>query len=212
MSIENSRRTYSSGELLESTVDRDPIAQLRRWLDEAYEAGSATEANAMCLATADASGVPSARIVLLRGLDSRGLMFYTSYFSRKGRQIAENSSVAATFYWPALERQARVEGRAAQLSDEESDAYFETRPRGHRLSAWASEQSAAVERREILEERMAHFDERFEGEEVPRPHSWGGYLIVPSYIEFWQGRPNRVHDRLAFTRGGHEWTVARLQP
>lgn len=212
MNIESSRQSYERGELLEANVAADPIAQLRRWVEEADAVHSSVEANAMCVSTVSPDGQPSARMVLLRGLDERGLIFYTSYFSRKGQELSANPRIAATFYWPALERQVRVEGSVTQLSDDESDAYFESRPRGHRLSAWASEQSEPVEARSVLDERMHHFDERFEGEEVPRPHSWGGYLIAPARVEFWQGRPNRMHDRILYERAGRVWTMTRLQP
>jgi pyridoxamine 5'-phosphate oxidase len=210
--IDSSRKTYERSALTESTIDANPIVQLQRWLDEAYADDAIHEANAMCVATVDREGQPSARIVLLRGLDDRGLTFYTSYFSRKGRELHDNPRTAAVFYWPALERQVRVEGTVGQLSDDESDAYFESRPRGHRLSAWASEQSERVESRTVLDERLAHFDERFGEDEVPRPHSWGGYLIAPSRVEFWQGRPNRMHDRLEYVREGRAWAIHRLQP
>ncbi len=203
--------SYERGTLEVADVGRDPIATLRGWIDEA-RAGGVAEPNAMCLATADDRGVPSARIVLLRGLDARGLAFYTSYFSRKGRELESNPHAAATFFWPDLQRQIRVEGTVERLSEDESDAYFLSRPRGHRLAAWASEQSEPIERREDLDERVAHFDERFGDEEVERPHSWGGYLIVPSYVEFWQGRKNRLHDRLAFARNAGVWDLRRLQP
>ena len=212
MNIESSRRSYERSELIEGDMFSNPIDQLKRWVEEAEAVSTSVEANAMCVATVSADGRPSARMVLLRGLDDRGLIFYTSYFSRKGREIAENPRVAATFYWPALERQVRVEGTVTQVAEDESDAYFESRPRGNRLSAWASEQSEPVERREILDERMEHFNERFEGEDVPRPHSWGGYLIAPDRIEFWQGRPNRLHDRLVYARENRVWTITRLQP
>lgn len=212
MNIESSRRSYERAELLEADVAANPVAQLKKWLEEAGAVTSPVETNAMCVATADAAGHPSARMVLLRGLDDRGLIFYTSYFSRKGRELIENPHAAATFYWPALERQIRIEGSVTQISDDESDAYFESRPRGHRLSAWASEQSEPVESRTILDERMQHFDDRFEGEDVPRPHSWGGFLIAPSRIEFWQGRPNRMHDRIVYERNGRDWSISRLQP
>ena len=189
----------------------DPVAQLQAWLDEAVAAG-AIEPTAMCVATADAQGRPSSRMVLLRGLDERGLRFYTSYFSRKGRELHERGRIACVLWWGALERQVRVEGSVTQLSEDESDAYFESRPRGHRLATWASEQSEPVESRDVLEERYAHFEERFEGEEVPRPHSWGGYLIVPDRFELWQGRTNRLHDRIEYTREGPLWRTQRLQP
>jgi pyridoxamine 5'-phosphate oxidase len=211
MDINSSRISYERGTLDEADVGTDPIERLRVWIEEA-RAGGATEPNAMCLATADESGLPSARIVLLRALDGRGLAFYTSYFSRKGRELDSNPHAAATFFWPALQRQVRVEGTVERLSEDESDAYFASRPRGSRLAAWASEQSEPVESRTILDERVAHFDERFAGQDVERPHSWGGYLIVPARIEFWQGRANRLHDRLVFEREPDRWRLRRLQP
>lgn len=204
------RRSYESTHLLESAILADPLAQLQRWLQEAHDAG-VLEPHAMCISTVF-EGRPSSRMVLLRGLDARGLVFYTSYFSRKGREISANPHAAALFYWAQLERQVRIEGSVDQLSEDESDAYFAGRPRGHQLGAWASEQSEPVEAREILDQRMQDYAERFEGEEVPRPHSWGGYVIRPERIEFWQGRPNRMHDRLEFVRGPAAWTMRRLQP
>lgn len=189
----------------------DPISKLVEWIDDAGGMEQ-IEAVAMCLATADAAGKPSARIVLLRGLDVRGLRFYTSYLSRKGRELTENPRAAAVLYWPHLHRQVRVEGEVSPLDEHESDEYFNARPRGHRVAAWASEQSAPLESYETLEERFAHFDARFEGEDVPRPHSWGGYLLVPSRIEFWQGRPNRMHERILYTGSANAWTAMRLQP
>jgi pyridoxamine 5'-phosphate oxidase len=189
----------------------DPLALLAQWIDDA--GGMETiEAIAMCLATADANAIPSARIVLLRGLDPRGLRFYTSYLSRKGRELSENPIAAAVFYWPQFQRQVRVEGDVVPLPDGESDAYFDSRPRGHRVAAWASEQSEPLESYAVLEERFAHFDARFEGEAVPRPHSWGGYLLAPSRLEFWQGRPNRMHERMLYIRSANDWNVKLLQP
>lgn len=204
------RRSYERTHLLEDAVTSDPIEQLQIWLNEAHAAG-VLEPHAMCLSTS-LENRPSSRMVLLRGLDSRGLVFYTSYFSRKGRDLTANPHAAALFWWPQLERQVRIEGSVGQLPEDESDVYFAGRPRGHQLGAWASEQSEPVESREILDQRMLDYAERFEDEEVPRPHSWGGYLVKPERIEFWQGRPNRMHDRLEFTRGAAAWKMQRLQP
>jgi len=212
VSLESSRKTYDLGTLDEATIGIDPLVTLQAWVDLAYATEGIGEANAMSLATVGEDGTPACRIVLLRGLDDRGLTFFTSYFSRKGRELDKNPRVAATFYWGPLHRQVRIEGKIAMLSEDESDAYFASRPRGHQLSAWASEQSEILDRRETLDERIEHFDARFEAEEVPRPHSWGGYLIAPSRIEFWQGRPNRMHDRLEFTRTDRGWILRRLQP
>ena len=191
--------------------EADPIARLARWIADAAAAGMA-EPSAICLATADAAGRPSARMVLLRGLDDRGLRFYTSYFSRKGHELTDNPYVAVVAHWPVLKRQVRVEGTAAPLSEDESDEYFAARPRGHAIAAWASEQGEPIESRDILEQRFDHFEQRFAHEAVPRPHSWGGYLIAPSRFEFWQGRPNRMHDRFEYVRHGIGWRIARLQP
>jgi pyridoxamine 5'-phosphate oxidase len=192
-------------------MDEDPLAVLMRWLQAARDAHSLT-AVSMCVATVDASGAPSARIVLLRGLDRSGLRFYTSYLSRKGRELAENPAIASVLHWPELERQVRVEGVARMSSDEESDEYFESRPRGHRINAWASEQSEPLESPELLQERFEAYEARFEGGEVPRPHSWGGYTIVPDRIEFWQSHPNRLHERIKFERQSGGWSSQRLQP
>lgn len=204
------RRSYNLGGLREETMLQDPVEQLRVWLQDAHEA-SAPEHNAMCLCTSR-NDRPSARIVLLRGLSERGLVFFTSYFSRKGRELEQNPHACGVFFWPVLERQVRVEGRVDQIPEDESDAYFASRPRGHQLGAWASEQSEPVESREILDQRMQDYGGRFEGEEIPRPHSWGGFVLRPSRIEFWQGRPNRMHDRIEFVHDGGHWITSRLQP
>ena len=212
MSLESSRTSYGDAALDEARLAPDPIAQLQSWIEDAYANEAISEPNAMCVATVNAEGQPSSRMVLMRGLDARGVLFYTSYDSRKGRELAENPRIAATFYWPSLHRQVRLEGLVAKLSDDESDRYFASRPRGHQLGAWASEQSEAVANRGDLVERLEHFEQRFEGEDVPRPHSWGGYLIAPQRCEFWQGRDNRMHDRIEYVREARGWTTRRLQP
>lgn len=189
----------------------DPLAILQRWIDDAGGTQK-LEAIAMCFSTTGADKQPSSRMVLLRGLDDRGLRFYTSYGSRKARQLRENPAGAALFYWPWMGRQVRIEGTVSETSDDDSDEYFASRPREHRLAAWASEQSEPLSSYEVLEERYAHFDARFEGGDVPRPHSWGGYLLRPRYVEFWEGRPNRMHERTAFTRADNRWRETLLQP
>jgi pyridoxamine 5'-phosphate oxidase len=188
----------------------NPFLELQRWIDEAVATG-VTEL-AMSLATATLDGQPSVRFVLLRGADERGLRFFTSFDSRKGRELAENPCAAAALYWPQLERQIRVEGTVTPLSEDESDRYFDERARGHQIAAWASEQSAPIATRDVLDERFAHFEDRFRDENVPRPHSWGGYLLIPSRFEFWQHRPNRMHDRLEYSRSKNVWQIQRLQP
>jgi len=196
---------------VETSLDPNPIVQLARWIADALES-NAIEPNAMALATASPDGKPSVRYVLLRGVDEGGLRFYTSYFSRKGRQLEVNAFAAAAIHWSHLHRQVLVEGAVHVLSEDESDAYFASRPRGHQLGAWASEQSEPVASRDVLEERFAHFEERFAGEDIPRPHSWGGYAIVPERFEFWQGRDNRLHDRFEYRREAGAWRIGRLQP
>lgn len=205
------RKSYDRDTLDESRVASEPFLQFERWLSEALAAPEIVEPHAMSLATVDAGGAPSVRIVLLRAWDERGLVFFTNYESRKGRALAAESRAALLFWWGALERQVRIEGRVERVEASESDAYFAGRPRGHRLSAWASPQSQTVPDRASLEAAMAAADERFAGD-VPRPPFWGGYRLAPERFEFWQGRPNRVHDRIVFTREGAAWRRERLAP
>lgn len=207
--IATTRHTYA--EPAELDMRSEPIAHLQAWIEAAHAAG-AREANAMALSTVDEAGGPASRMVLLRGLDERGLIFFTSYFSRKGRDLTRHPSAAALFFWPEIHRQVSVEGTVELLPDTESDAYFASRPRGHQLSAWASEQSDEVESRELLEQRLDDFTRRFEGGAVPRPHSWGGLLLRPERFEFWQGRSNRLHDRIELRRQATGWMQRRLQP
>lgn len=166
----------------------------------------------MALATSTVDGRPSARMVLLKGLDDRGFLFYTNFESRKAEEISENSRAAAVLYWFELHRQVRIEGKIERLTDHESDAYFATRPLGSRLAAWASDQSRVIKSRDVLERRMRELADRYADEDVPRPDFWGGYRLCPDSIEFWQGRPDRLHDRLRYSRSGDAWLIERLAP
>jgi pyridoxamine 5'-phosphate oxidase len=198
-----------SRDLREADADPNPLAQFRRWFVEAERVQP--NAESMTLATATALGAPSARMVLLRGFDERGFVFFTNFGSRKARELSENPQAALVLYWPALERQVRIEGRVEIVTATEADAYFRQRPRGSQLSAWASPQSQAIPSREFLEEQVRQITERFPGE-VSRPPFWGGYRVVPALIEFWQGGENRLHDRLVYRRSAEGWLRERLGP
>jgi len=205
------RRHYDRDTLDEVRAPNDPFELFRSWIADVFRE-DVLEANAMTLATVDADGHPAARLVLLRGWDERGFVFFTNYHSNKGREIAAHPAAALVFFWPQLERQVRINGAIEQLPADESDAYFARRPRGHRISAWASPQSQVIPSRGILEERIAEAEQRFAGTDVPRPPHWGGYRVAPERIEFWQGRPDRAHDRLLFTFTGSTWKRERLAP
>ncbi len=210
--LRDARTSYERDTLDEGRAAANPHDQFRAWLDAAVATKDLVEPNAVTVATVDADGRPSARVVLLRGHDARGFVFFTNYDSRKGRDLAVRPVAALLFFWPALERQIRIEGAVARLDDAESDAYFASRPRGHRVSAWASHQSAVIPDRAFVEARMEAEDARFADVEVPRPPYWGGYRVTPEIFEFWQGRRNRVHDRLSYRRDGERWRIERLSP
>jgi pyridoxamine 5'-phosphate oxidase len=235
MTIAELRREYNLTGLRRKDLAADPIRQFKVWFEHAegrraggrlrrfcvrlYKAlflGGASETsdvNAMTLATVDPDGRPSARVVLLKGVDERGFIFYTNYRSRKGRELSTNPQAALVFYWPELERQVCVAGKASQLPAPESDDYFASRPRGSRLAAWASNQSAVVADRAALEKQWHDFEHKYPEEQVPRPAHWGGYVLAPERIEFWQGRPNRLHDRFCYTRRPDgSWLIERLSP
>ncbi len=206
------RKEYTLRALRERDADPDPLRQFDLWFDEAVRSGL-TEPNGMTLATVDAAGRPAARIVLLKGYDQRGFVFYTSYESRKARELDVNPRAALCFWWPELERQVRIEGTVEKTSAEESDSYFRSRPRESQLGAWVSDQSAVIAGREVLEQRLAELEAQYAGSEIPRPPRWGGYRLVPDMIEFWQGREARLHDRLRYRRGsGDTWLMERLSP
>jgi len=235
MAIADLRRDYNLGELHRSDLSPDPIDQFQKWFQDA--AGSRTggrvrkffvglyqslmmlrgaqppDVSAVTLATANKAGKPSARVVLLKGVDQRGFIFFTNYDSRKGTELAENPHAALVFYWPQLERQVCVAGKVEKLSAEESETYFHSRPRGSRLATWVSQQSRIVRDRSELEQKWLEVEKSYAQKEIPRPLYWGGYVLIPERIEFWQGGPNRLHDRLQYTRQPNDrWSIERLAP
>lgn len=212
--LANMRRNYTRDGLLEEAAPQDPRTLFEYWFNDAVATEQPpVEPNSMILATVDHGGQPHCRVVLLKGLDAQGFVFYTNYTSAKGRQLAEQPKAALTFFWPALERQIRIEGTVEKISAAESDAYYNMRPLGSRLGAWASDQSQPLASREVLEQTLAELEERYATQAPPRPEHWGGYRMVPQRMEFWQGRTCRLHDRLNYQlQGDGAWSRERLAP
>lgn len=211
--IADIRINYAKQALNEDSVLHHPVRQFEVWLQEAIQS-EAEEPTALVLSTVNAAGRPSGRVVLLKHVEEQGFTFFTNYDSRKGQELAERPFAALTFFWPALERQVRIEGRVEKVAPEVSDAYFHSRPKGSQIGAWASPQSQPIESREALEQRDKQYQEQFTAQElVPRPEHWGGYRLVPDQIEFWQGRPNRLHDRILYAlQENGAWSISRLAP
>jgi pyridoxamine 5'-phosphate oxidase len=211
MSIADLRREYARARLDEASVSPDPVAEFARWFDEAVKA-EVLEPNAMTLATASEDGAPSARVVLLKGFDERGFVFFTDYRSQKGLELNSNPRAALVLYWPELERQVRIAGRVTTVAREESEAYFRTRPRSSRISAWVSHQSQVIGSRKELDDRVPEIEKKFGPGEVSLPSYWGGFRVTPETMEFWQGRESRLHDRIRYMRDGLGWRIERLSP
>jgi pyridoxamine 5'-phosphate oxidase len=212
VSIADMRKDYSRQSLDASDVLRDPVAQFQKWFEEARQAALA-EPNAMHLSTVNAEGKPAGRVVLLKGIEEGQFIFYTNYQSRKGQELAHTPWAALTFFWIELERQVRIEGKVSKVARQTSDSYFHSRPRGSQIGAWVSPQSEVIPGRDFLENRQQTLEDQFAGQEVPLPEHWGGFALIPEMIEFWQGRPSRLHDRIRFTLNEQqEWIIERLAP
>lgn len=209
--INSLRHDFAKQTLDESDVNADPILQFEKWFKEAVDT-HVNEPNAMTVSTATKEGKPSARILLLRNFNEEGFVFYTNYASRKGIEILDNPNCALLFFWPELERQVRIEGILQKQTDAESDLYFKTRPRGSKLGAWTSEQSKVIISRDVLDKEYETLSVKYPGEDIPRPPFWGGFLLKPISIEFWQGRPSRLHDRILYTLENKNWKIERLAP
>jgi pyridoxamine 5'-phosphate oxidase len=210
--IADFRREYTLAGLRRADLDADPIAQFSKWFQQAV-ASEVPEPNAMSLATVDKAARPSSRIVLLKNVDARGFTFYTNYDSRKGHELAQNPNASLVFFWPQLERQVCVAGAVEKIARADSEKYFNSRPKGSRLATWVSSQSEAIADRSVLEKRMAELTAKYPGEAVPLPPYWGGFCLAPARVEFWQGRPNRLHDRFHYLRQpDNGWLIERLSP
>lgn len=211
--LSNYRKSYQKGQLIKATAPENPLELFQKWFHEVEEFGNTEEPNAMTLSTIGKDLFPKSRVVLLKKLTWEGFVFYTNYQSEKGRAIAENPNVCLSFFWQSLEQQVIVKGMAEKIAANLSDGYFESRPNGSKLGAWASNQSEIIEKREVLEDNLKRFEEKFKDQEIPRPEHWGGYLVKPVSIEFWQGRDNRMHDRIRYTlQEEFSWKIERLAP
>ena len=211
-SLSDLRKEYSKETLEVSSVDKDPIHQFEKWFDEALRT-EVLEPNAMTLSTVTESGRPSARVVLLKGIEQGKFLFFTNHRSRKGMELENNPACALTFFWPELERQIRIDGITSRVDSTYAEKYFQSRPRGSQIGAWASPQSSVISDRSLIEERMKEMELKFKNSElIPKPHQWGGYAVEPHEIEFWQGRPNRLHDRIVYYKSDEGWIIRRLAP
>lgn len=211
--LSNYRKSYEKSELTEETVKENPLEQFQKWFYEVEASDGVDEPNAMTISTIGLDGFPKSRVVLMKKFTFEGFIFYTNYQSEKGRAIATNPSICLSFFWPIMERQVIIKGRAEKIADNLSDGYFESRPTGSQLGAVVSDQSKVVPSREYLEKKLKELEQKYEGREVPRPEYWGGYLVRPVSIEFWQGRPNRLHDRIRYTlQEDYDWKIERLAP
>lgn len=206
------RKSYERGALSEDTVDANPMQQFRKWFHEVQDSGGVDEANAMTISSISEDGFPKGRVVLLKKYDAYGFYFYTNYDSEKGKGIAKNNKVSLSFFWPNMERQIIIKGFAEKASDTESENYFHSRPKGSQLGAVVSPQSSVVASRDVLEENLAKLEAEFENKDVAKPDNWGGYVVKPISIEFWQGRANRLHDRIRYTLKDYDWIIERLAP
>lgn len=209
--IKNERRDFSLNELMEKDLPDNPRDLFMHWFQEVLDK-QLMDANAMVLSTVSEQGFPSSRVVLMRDFTLQGITFYTHYNSEKGKHLSQNPRVALNFYWPTLDKQVRIEGRVSQISTADSDQYFQSRPRESQIGAWASSQSRKIDHREALEKTFQEAETKYLGQEVPRPETWGGYLVHCHRFEFWLGRPKRLHDRIVYTQEGESWIVSRLAP
>lgn len=210
--LHNYRKSYEKGSLTEETVQENPLQQFAAWFLEAENNPAVEEPNAMTLSTVNGQGIPKARVVLLKEYTPQGFVFYTNYTSGKGQAIAQNNNVCVSFFWPSLERQIIITGKAVKISEEKSIAYFNKRPRESQLGAVVSDQSTAIDSREALEEKLLQIEKKYDTKTIEKPTNWGGYLIQPTSYEFWQGRNSRLHDRIKYTKNNNSWSIGRLQP